>query len=309
VTSRLRFLVICASALVAIAAAGAALSTPATFKGRNGRLVYQAQSGANTQLFTVRPDGTGVTQITHFKDSSGDSANWAPGSSRIVFTRHWDPGGPNERFVLYTANADGSGQRALPGAGHATIGPNWLDARRIIFLDYTTGVGHLKIESATGGRPSPAGIPGNGGDSACALPGGRVAFVRPKPGNDEVAAIFVAGLSGKGVKRITPWGSYADKIDCSPNGTRIVFSKPSFDDGGSNVYTIKVDGTGAVQLTHAAGSINAGADSWSPDGSKIAYVSNKTGPYQIWTMNSDGSHQKQLTHAADAHLAAWGSHA
>ena len=40
----------------------------------------------------------------------------------------------------------------------------------------------------------------------------------------------------------------------------------------------------------------------------IAYVSNKTGTYQIWTMNADGSDQTQLTKGAEAHLAAWGSH-
>ena len=41
-------------ALLAVAVAGSALSTSTTFKGRNGRLVYQAQVGPNTQLFTVK---------------------------------------------------------------------------------------------------------------------------------------------------------------------------------------------------------------------------------------------------------------
>ena len=51
-----------------------------------------------------------------------------------------------------------------------------------------------------------------------------------------------------------------------------------------------------MQLTHeAGGTINDGADSWSPDGTKIAYVSNQSGIYQIWTMNADGTEQTQLT--------------
>jgi hypothetical protein len=84
-----------------------------------------------------------------------------------------------------------------------------------------------------------------------------------------------------------------------------VFGQP----GGisSNVYTIKTDGTDVVQLTHeTGGTVNDGADSWSPDGTKIAFVSNRTGRYQIYTMNADGTDVKQLTNATDAHLAAWG---
>ena len=310
--SKHRLFAVLGVALLAVAIAGTALSTSTTFKGRNGRLLYQAQVGPNTQLFTVKPDGTGVTQITHFKDHSATDANWAPGGSRIVFTQHWDPGGPDEHFLLSTINADGGALKTLPGAGRLAVGPNWLqDGRRIIYLDVSTGVGRLKVESATGGPVRLAGISGSGGDSACALPAGRVAFLRPQAASDESRAIFVAGLFGHGLKRITPWGGVADKIDCSPDGTRIVFSKPEFGQDGhsSNVYSIRTDGTGLVQLTHeSGGEINAGADSWSPDGTKIAYVSNKSGTYQIWTMNSDGTGAKQLTKGGEAHLAAWGSH-
>jgi len=311
-SSKHRLFIVLGVALLAVAVAGSALSTSTTFKGRNGRLLYQAQVGPNTQLFTVKPDGTGVTQITHFKDHSATDANWAPGGSRIVFTQHWDPGGPNEHFLLSTINADGSGLKPLAKAGRLAVGPNWLpDGRRIIYLDVSAGAGRLMIETAEGGPVRPAGIPGNGGDSACALPSGRVAFLRPKAGSDEARAIFVSGLAGQGLKRITPWGGVADKIDCSPDGTRIVFSKPEFGQDGksSNVYTIRTDGTGLVQLTHeGGGQINAGADSWSPDGKKIAYVSNKSGTYQIWTMSSDGTGATQLTKRGEAHLAAWGSH-
>jgi dipeptidyl aminopeptidase/acylaminoacyl peptidase len=34
---------------------------------------------------------------------------------------------------------------------------------------------------------------------------------------------------------------------------------------------------------------------WSPDGSQIAFFSNRTGTYKIWVMNADGSSQRQLT--------------
>ena len=106
-----RSLLAALSLLALLAVASTALSTPSTFRGNNGRLLYQAQIGANTQLFTIKPDGTGVAQITHFKGRSATDANWEPGGSRIVFTQHWDPGGSSEHFLLSTINANGSGSR------------------------------------------------------------------------------------------------------------------------------------------------------------------------------------------------------
>jgi len=35
--------------------------------------------------------------------------------------------------------------------------------------------------------------------------------------------------------------------------------------------------------------------SWSPDGTQIAFTSNRAGVNEIWIMNTDGSNQKQLT--------------
>jgi len=306
---KLSIVIAAAASLVALASSQ---SSHATFNGQNGLLLFQAQVGANAQLFTVKPDGTGVTQITHFKDRSATDANWARGGSRIVFTQHWDPGGPSEHFRLSTIKPDGSGVRALPKAGRLSVAPNWLGSGKIVFLDAQGAHGgRLMVINANGTGLRRARVPGTGPFSACALPGGkRVAYFAANPANGELGAIFVSRLFGKGGKRITPWATYADKLDCSPDGKRVVFSKPAFGHGkSSNVYTMRIDGSGLAQLTHEkGGAINAGANSWSPDGTKIAYVSNKSGTYQIWTMNADGSRARQLTHRTEAHLAAWGSH-
>jgi Tol biopolymer transport system component len=57
-----------------------------------------------------------------------------------------------------------------------------------------------------------------------------------------------------------------------------------------------MDATGSnqVRLTQA------GADDqdpcWSPDGTRIAFESDRDGNYEIYVMDADGSHQTRLTH-------------
>ncbi len=45
---------------------------------------------------------------------------------------------------------------------------------------------------------------------------------------------------------------------------------------------------------------------WSPDGTRIAFVSNRAGPFDVYVMNADGSGQARLTfETLDAHHPAW----
>jgi len=286
------------------AAAFVAAGAPAhaTFKGPNGLLAYQAQVGDHVQLFTVRPDGTGARQLTSFSDSDATFATWSPDGTTIGFIRQW---GPN-RARLYTINADGGTLHALDPALRGVVG--WFpDGKHVLVMKKL----RWTIVTAAGTQPHEAGIPGSG-DSQCVLPDGKHAvFVATLGRTDGKAAIFVAEVGGGSgsLRRLTAWESFARKIDCSPDGSRVAFSTPDPDKPqAANVYTVAIDGTGLRKLTHSTGGVDNGLDSWSPDGKKIAFVSNRSGAFQIYTMNADGTGVTGLTHALDAHLAAWGRH-
>src|SRR4051812_45304002 len=75
-------------ALAPLAVVGALLagapSALATFPAHNGRIAFHSETPAGTQIFTVRPNGNDLRQITHV---AGDAirADWSPDGRRIAF--------------------------------------------------------------------------------------------------------------------------------------------------------------------------------------------------------------------------------
>lgn len=88
-----------------------------------------------------------------------------------------------------------------------------------------------------------------------------------------------------------PQGPTATPVATGPTG-RIAFSSDRNDDH-SELYTMKADGTDAKRLTDTAG--NVFSPSWSPDGTQIAFVTDRDGNPEIYTMNSDGTKIRRLT--------------
>ena len=77
----------------------------------------------------------------------------------------------------------------------------------------------------------------------------------------------------------------------------------------SNVFSVRTDGSGLVQLTRShGGSVNNTDAAWSPDGTKIVFTRDRNRS-ELYVMNADGTAVTQLTHVPEAGwAAAWGSH-
>jgi len=104
------------------------------------KIVFSRLVGGDYQLFTMRPDGTNVTQITsgNFIDQY---PSFSPDGRKIVFARN-----TSGTIGLWTMNADGSGQVIFTGTN--TIGNGYSDWQRAPNTPVATPA-TLRIDEAT----------------------------------------------------------------------------------------------------------------------------------------------------------------
>jgi Tol biopolymer transport system component len=63
-------------------------------------------------------------------------------------------------------------------------------------------------------------------------------------------------------------------------------------DGNWNIYVVSIDGSerldgsGRIQLTSS--SSREGLPSWSPDGTRLAFVSDRDGDFDVYVVDADG---------------------
>ena len=201
----------------------------ATFRGANGLLVYQAQAGKHIQLFTIRPEGTGRRQITHLRDSDALNPAWSPDGRRIVFARDYMVGTGHEHLDIVTVNADGGGLHGMALRG-LNGDPTWSPDGRILWLR----PGGFAISRAEGNGFRMIRVAGENSSPTVSPDGRQIAFRRQL--GEHKSAIFVVSAKGGPARRVVaPAGGVADKIDWSPDGSRIVLSAPEFGAGKQRV--------------------------------------------------------------------------
>lgn len=106
-----------------------------------------------------------------------------------------------------------------------------------------------------------------------------------KPPQKNASDIFSIDLKTKQVTTLITGGTNTYP-SWSPSGDKIVFRR-MIGDMNSEVFLANGDGSDAHNLTnHPAFD---GWPAWSPDGTQIAFASNRNANYQIFTMKADGT--------------------
>jgi len=120
---------------------------------------------------------------------------------------------------------------------------------------------------------------------------------RPFNGGGDIRRVSIpTGVNVTLPLAVTVEGTFVRDVTPSPDGTRVAFTVAWYPQGWStldgDIYVANIDGTNFQRLTTAPDLDDQPA--WSPDGSRIAFRSKRSGEWDIWVMGANGSGQTNL---------------
>lgn len=213
-----------------------------------------------SDIHQMNADGTGVVNLTN-SPGRYDHLSLSPDGRAFVYA------GTGETFGLWTRNVDGSGLVQLTNrAGTDSDGANG-------FPRWSPDGSMIAFASTRGGRA-----------------------VERYQGLYEV---YVMGANGSDPRNVTlefrdQLGFSVSVLGWTPAG-QIVFETDAWPDGSvveRRIFVVRPDGSGMREVFDRPGDHSP---FWSPDGSRIAFISNRDGEDRLYVMNADGSGARALS--------------
>ena len=261
------------------------------------RIVFASNRDGDWDIYSMDANGDNIAQLTNHP-ASDEYPACSPYGRRIAFT--------SERGLthdLYVMDSDGDNVIRLTHDNFFESRPSWSpDGTRIAFGAFRFVVGNSEIYAmdADGNNLTTLAkhkwhdvVPSWSPD------GRKIAFVSFRDGGFNTPHhIFVMNADGTERRNLTGdthlkrnWGP-----SWSPDGRKIAFNSlrhfvPA--DSRNDIFVITADGRELEQLTDGPGS--SGSPVYSPDGTKIAYVSRRGGDANIFLMDTNGRNAVKLT--------------
>jgi TolB protein len=241
-----------------------------------GVLAYAARIGGQWDIYSLDIDTSVSTQLT---SSSADeiAPAWSPDGSQLAYMS-----GQSGTMQVWVMNRDGSGQRQVSqwsGPGqmfYVAWLPNATDLV-VTVADNAAGVAWLVRQPVDGGAPTDYTEPWSGVASV-ATDTGALAYTVRSDGQTDIV------LDDGSARQLTQTGVNEDIPSISRDGTRIVYQ---VGEPGSRYLEVYDLATGTTSKLRQVGDDSNPV--WSPDGQRIAFVSEGGGQAQVYVSGADGS--------------------
>jgi len=249
-------------------------------------LVFSDKEDPSGDIYSMNPDGTGLTRITN-TPGPDYSATWSPDGKRIAFvsTRH-DPRGD-----IYVMNGDGTGVTRLTNRPGADYLPTWSkDGKRIGFASARDAVdpaaptnADVEIYVMNADGTNAVRLTHNAlydAWPAWSPDGRKIMFISNRDHVDPASDVYTMNPDGSGITRLTFEGKTVGSPEWSPDGRRIALW------ASDGIYTMRLDGTAPTLLV---GGVDVLGPKWSPDGDQLAYSKGPGVQQQVFRINADGT--------------------
>ncbi len=212
-------------------------------------LQIDGQLGQRGGIVFARADGATSRQVSEFR-----TFNFAFQLHGLDLPDDHASCTPDGRKIAFSSSRDAAG---------GALGPNDFD----IYTMAPNGSSVRRLTSSPGRDITPAFSPD----------GAKIAFASERAGG--TPHIFVMNADGTGVVQLTSGSDPEAEPAWSPDGTKIAFTRIPFSALGlgftqKDVWIMNADGSGQRRLTDTLGEDHDAT--FSPDGSKIAYSSERT---------------------------------
>ena len=257
-----------------------------------GKLLYVCADGSSkTQICMADVDGSHAVRVTN-QDASHWSPSWKPDGDE--FAHHLShPSTGNASIVKRTS--DGANPIVLTPDGAHDIQPAWSpDGKKIVFSSKAEfgDMGIWAMNADGTDRRLLTSSRGAGSTYPCWSPDGKkICFTRIKSVR---TVIWVADADGKNAAPLDMSEDVSNVHgNWSPDGEWIVY------DCGQEICKIRSDSSDNQRLTSMK-PLENGGPSWSGDGKRILFSSNRSGRWQLYGMKPDGTEVARIL-ASETH--------